>query len=175
MQQKTTSTPKFSDVKPFVGWRDGAGNPKVPSEISYSKGSTSSGAAQHKRVLHWTKLELEARRPVAELEALRDALDGLRLLQRFRSADDPELTHEVPRHLSKTPKDIVRDFLLTVAREYYVHMQKGLTANALAKGPGGVSLDIIITHPAVSCPLQFMIPWNIDLTRICCRNGNMSR
>jgi len=148
MQQTTTSTPEFKDLIPFTTWRGGSGNPKVPSEISYSKGLNTDDML----VLHWTKLELEARRPVTELEALRNALNGLRLLQHFRSADNPELTHDIPRHLSKTPTDIVKDFLLTVAREYYAHMKKTPAAKALVKGPGEIPLDIVITHPAVSCP-----------------------
>lgn len=158
MQQRSTAAPEFKHVELFTSWRDSSGNPKVPSEISYSKGTRTSsqnghGSEQHKLVLHWTKLELETRRPVTELETLQEALSGMGLLKRFRSTADPELGHETPRHLSKSPTDVVKDFLWTVSRQYYTHMKKPPTSTALSQG--GVPLDIVLTHPAVRCPFVY--------------------
>ena len=154
MQQTVQEKPQFRDLQVFTNWSGGGGNPKCPSEHSYSKGSTEGssaggGAEQHKIVLHWTKLELEARRPVSELEALREIVKGLDLIKNFRGAtDDPELTHQTPRHLTKSPADIVKDFLLTVSRQCYLLKQP--FGNLAA---GSIPLDVVLTHPAVRTAL----------------------
>jgi hypothetical protein len=155
MQQQMLREPQFKDLHLFTQWRGGSGNPKIPSEISYSKGTKDGNqkgddAERHNIMLHWTKLELETRRPATELEALSEAVQGLKLIKRLRKATDSGLNHETPRHLTKSPSDIVKDFLLTVSRQYYLHM-KGQSA-ALTKGQ--IPLDMALTHPAVSASLH---------------------
>ena len=151
MQQKTLSEPDFNDLEVFTGWSGGSGNPKIPSEISYSKGTNRSrqpgkDAERHKLVLHWTKLELETRRPATELEALLEAVQGLSLVKRLREVADADINHEAPTHLTKSPSDIVKDFLLKIARQYYLHM-KGQSSALIG---GQIPLDVALTHPAVS-------------------------
>ncbi|KAM6530471.1 hypothetical protein FALCPG4_008599 [Fusarium falciforme] len=149
MQQKTISEPDFNDLKVFTGWSGGSGNPKVPSEISYSKATNRShqqgkDAERHKLVLHWTKLELETRRPATELEALLEAVQGLSLVKRLREVADADINHEAPTHLTKSPSDIVKDFLLKISRQYYLHM-KGQSSALIG---GQIPLDVALTHPA---------------------------
>ncbi|RSM12109.1 hypothetical protein CEP52_002587 [Fusarium oligoseptatum] len=149
MQQKSLSEPDFNDLEVFTGWSGGSGNPKIPSEISYSKATNRSSqqgkeAERHRLVLHWTKLELETRRPATELEALLEAVQGLNLVKRLREVDDAEINHEAPTHLTKSPSDIVKDFLLKIARQYYLHMKE--KSSALIAGE--IPLDIALTHPA---------------------------
>ncbi|KAM5344569.1 hypothetical protein ACJ41O_013104 [Fusarium nematophilum] len=147
IQQQTTCGPQFKDLEVFTEWQGGSSNPKVPSEISYSKVVTNQSdkdAERHKLVLHWTKLELETRRAATELEALLEAVQGLSLIKRLREVTDAEINHEAPRHLTKSPSDIVKDFLLTVARQYYLHMKEQSTALT----GGEIPLDIALTHPA---------------------------
>ncbi|KAL2679377.1 hypothetical protein Neosp_010151 [[Neocosmospora] mangrovei] len=132
-----------------TGWSGGSGNPKLPSEISYSKATNRSrqpgkDAERHKLVLHWTKLELETRRPAAELEALLEAVQGLSLVKRLREVADADINHEAPTHLTKSPSDIVKDFLLKIARQYYLHM-KGQSSALIG---GQIPLDVALTHPA---------------------------
>ncbi|KAI8665736.1 hypothetical protein NCS56_01010700 [Fusarium sp. Ph1] len=149
MQQKTLSEPDFNDLEVFTGWSGGSGNPKIPSEISYSKATNRSrqpgkDAERHKLVLHWTKLELETRRPATELEALLEAVQGLSLVKRLREVADADINHEAPTHLTKSPSDIVKDFLLKIARQYYLHM-KGQSSALIG---GQIPLDVALTHPA---------------------------
>ncbi|KAJ4168422.1 hypothetical protein NW754_010333 [Fusarium falciforme] len=149
MQQKTISEPDFNDLEVFTGWSGGSGNPKVPSEISYSKATNRShqqgkDAERHKLMLHWTKLEFETRRPATELEALLEAVQGLSLVKRLREVADADINHEAPTHLTKSPSDIVKDFLLKIARQYYLHM-KGQSSALIG---GQIPLDVALTHPA---------------------------
>jgi hypothetical protein len=98
--------------------------------------------------MRWTKLELEPRTTVRELEVLRELVNGLDLINELRADKNAANTNNIPRHISKDAGDIVRDYLSKVAREWYLYM-KGLGRYTLDTVP----LDIIITHPAVRLPL----------------------
>lgn len=97
--------------------------------------------------MQWTKLELEPRTIVRELEVLRDLLKGLDLLKELRTNEDAAIKNDVPRYLPKDAGDVVREYLGKVAREWYEHMR--------AQGRyilDNVPIDIVLTHPAVNFP-----------------------
>lgn len=97
--------------------------------------------------MRWTKLELEPRTTVRELEVLRELVKGLDLVNELRANENAAYTNDIPRHISKSSEDVVRDYLCKVSREWYqfISTQGRHTL-------GNVPLDIVITHPAVRFP-----------------------
>jgi hypothetical protein len=98
--------------------------------------------------MRWTKLDLEPKTGLKELEQLRELAKGLGLVDQLLTSDeDVAIRNDVPRHITKAPEDVLRDYLSKVVREWYMHMK--------AKGKhtlDNVTLDIVVTHPAVSKP-----------------------
>lgn len=154
-----TTNPDIVNV--FLDWPNGRGAakgkkrvPKVPSAYSYSKTPATGQYRQwgysisdDSNVMQWTKLELEPRTIVRELEVLRDLLKGLDLLKELRTNEDAAIKNDVPRYLPKDAGDVVREYLGKVAREWYEHMR--------AQGRyilDNVPIDIVLTHPAVNFP-----------------------
>lgn len=131
---------------------------KVPSVYSYSKAS---GPGEYKQwgysisdntsVVQWTKLELEPRTTLRELEVLRDLVKGLDLLKELRANKDAARMNDVPRYLPKDSGDVVRDYLGKVAREWYLYMraQRHVTET--------IPIDIVLTHPAVNLPFWHVL------------------
>jgi hypothetical protein len=97
--------------------------------------------------MRWTKLELEPRTTVKELDVLRDLMQGLDLINELRTNENAANTNEIPRHLARDSGDIVMDYLSEIAREWYRFIQSQ-ALNVL----NNVPIDIVITHPAVGCP-----------------------
>jgi hypothetical protein len=136
----------LSDILTFKEWPEGT-TPKVPSQFSYSK---TTSAKKHKqwghsiddnsKVMQWTKLELEPRPTVKELEILRDLVNGLNMVNECRT----DQKKEIPQHLTRDAGDIVRDYLSKISRTWWQHMSED-GQFTLKKVP----LDIVITHPAV--------------------------
>jgi hypothetical protein len=130
---------------------------RVPSQFSYS--NTKNGCQQwgwsiddDSNVLRWTKLDLEPRSPVGELDVLRHLMKGLDLVRELRANKNAAITNDIPRHIARSSEDVVQDYLGRVAREWYIHM-KGETIHALQRVP----VDLVITHPAVRYPLLSML------------------
>jgi hypothetical protein len=160
MQTTGSSIPEFSDLHLFRQWPEKT-DAKVPSEISFSAASVGDEGKFYRqwgysidvnsKVLRWTKLELVRNRAlVDELRTLGELLNGLQEVNRLHAeADD---SADVPRHLSKTTEDIIESYLGHVAREWKAFIgQQG--ANVLNR----VTVDVIITHPAVgSLPHQVL-------------------
>lgn len=152
MQTDGEGPPEFSDLNLFVDW-PGKNEVKVPSEVSYS---LTTGEAHNRdyrqwgysidgksKVLRWTKLELvKDHSPLEELKTLGELIDGLAAFNNLY-AESLE-TAEVPRHLSKTTKDIIEFYLSHVAREWITFV-KGEAKHVLDRVP----VDIVVTHPAV--------------------------
>jgi hypothetical protein len=97
--------------------------------------------------MRWTKLELEPRTTVRELEVLRELVKGLDLVSELRTNENAANTNDIPRQISKDSGDIVMDYLREVAKEWflYIRSQGRHTLD-------NVSLDIVVTHPAVRFP-----------------------
>jgi hypothetical protein len=140
----------LNDVTVFRNWPE-ANAKKVPSEYSYSKTSVEKRCRQwgysiddESQVMRWTKLELEPRTTVRELEVLRELVKGLDLVNELRANENAANTNDIPRHISRDAGDIVRDYLLEVAREWYLYI-KSQSRHTLDTVP----LDIVVTHPAV--------------------------
>ena len=130
---------------------------RVPSQFSYS--NTKNGCQQwgwsiddDSNVLRWTKLDLEPRSPVGELEVLSHLMKGLDLVRELRANKNAAITNDIPRHIARSSEDVVQDYLGRVAREWYMHM-KGKTIHTLQRVP----IDLVITHPAVRYPLLSML------------------
>jgi hypothetical protein len=138
-----------ADVIVFRDW-PGRDEKIVLSAISYSSGSSAKKCRQwgwsiddNSKVLRWTKLEFEHRTIGEELEVLRELIKGLDLVKELQENEDAAIMNNVPRHISKSAEDIVRDYLGKVSREWYQYMTR--------KGKytlKNVSLDIVLTHPA---------------------------
>jgi hypothetical protein len=135
---------------------------KVPSTYSYSKTSSEKRCKQwgysisdDAQVMQWTKLELEPRTTVRELEALRELVRGLDLLKELRANENAANTNDIPRHISRDAGDIIRDYLGNVAKEWYQYM-RSQGQHTLSSVP----LDIVITHPAVRILLYRVLEYS---------------
>jgi hypothetical protein len=138
---------ELTDLKIFRDWPEGT-TPKVPSLYSYSKTTAAKKCKQwghsiddNSTVMQWTKLELEPRPTLKELEILSDLVQGLDMINECRAGK----TKEIPQHLTRDAGDIVRDYLSKISRTWWQHMNED-GKYTLKKVP----LDIVITHPAVS-------------------------
>jgi len=152
MQTDGQRAPRFDDLKLFVEW-PGKTQPKVPSEVSYSltaedahdRGYRQWGSSidSASKVLRWTKLELvKDSSPLGELEKLQELINGLAELNKLHAkGNKPD---DVPRHLSKTTKDIIEFYLSKVARRWVSYMTR--EAEYVLES---VPVDIVVTHPAV--------------------------
>ncbi|KAK3311887.1 hypothetical protein B0H66DRAFT_486708 [Apodospora peruviana] len=151
MHQTMERQPSFpNDIHIFDKWTGGGEAGKIPSAISYSK--TPRGCKQwgndideqDSNVLLWTKLELQPQKPLKELESLKEALNGLRLIEALREDDNAGVKSDIPLHIIKSPHEVVQDFLQNIAREYYLYMR---SRNEFVIHRGNVPVDIVITHP----------------------------
>jgi hypothetical protein len=152
MHSDGESTPQFSNLKLFTDW-PGKNEPKVPSEVSYSMASGTASDRVYRpwgstidpksKVLRWTKLKLfQDYSPLAELETLEGLIKGLADIKSLYSESDE--TTDVPRHLSRTSKDIIEFYLSFIAEEWvaYVTNQAQFVLDE-------VPVDIVVTHPAM--------------------------
>lgn len=122
----------------------GHNEPKVPSKITYAvtHGSTERwgyGVGDSPYVLKETKLDLE--RPKRS-EALEDLLQTLHVLDSMNVREFNVLAQDIPRHVTKTPLEIVTDYLWHVATE----VRKSILSEK-AYGFGKFPVDLIFTHP----------------------------
>ena len=147
-QKPDENNPSLDSVNLYQTWPEKASQ-KVPSAISYS--NTERGRRQWghsiddgSQVMRWTKLDIDSRTTVRELEVLRELMKGLELVKKLHANGNTANTNEVPRHITKDSGDVVRDYLTKVAREWYQYM-RSQGRYTLDRVP----LDIVITPPAV--------------------------
>ena len=162
LQTTGQDNPSVNDIKVLRTWPTKEAK-KVPSAYSYSpsaKGRKQWGYSidDDSLVMRWTKLELEHKHRTAtkELDDLGKLINGLNLINELWGDENAGVTNNVPRHLGKNAGDVVGDYLGKVAKEWYVYMKKR-GRNILSNVP----LDIVITHPAVSCPSDSTF-WHLD-------------
>ncbi|KAI8635597.1 hypothetical protein F5Y19DRAFT_408383 [Xylariaceae sp. FL1651] len=140
----TTAEPsKIEDINVVMKW-PGGNEPKVPSVFTYSANSGEQwgyGIGDNAYVIEWTKMQLE--RP-SRLEAL-DAL--WQTLQEAEQLDFGQRTTagRIPRHLTKTPSNVMTDYLTRVAAVVYQDIRNKKDEEVLKKFP----IDLVITHPAI--------------------------
>jgi hypothetical protein len=125
---------------------------KVPSVISFDytrEGKNQWGYSMDDEavnVLQWTKLELEPRTTLKELEVMESLLSGLDPVCKLRKG---ERGTDVPRHITKSEGRVVEEYLRKLAEEWQAYIS-GQGGAILANIP----LDIVVTHPAVSVLLN---------------------
>ncbi|KAH0537284.1 hypothetical protein FGG08_005909 [Glutinoglossum americanum] len=122
IQTTGQDSPSVSDVKVFKIWPERDAQ-KVPSAYSYSKTlrrrkQWGYSIDDESQVMRWTKLQLEPRTTVKELDILRELVKGLDLVNELQANEDAAITNDIPRHISKDAGDVVRDFLGKVSREW---------------------------------------------------------
>jgi hypothetical protein len=150
MQTTGQDHPSAEEIIVFRAW-PGKEALKVPSAFSYSRTSSERRCKQwgysiddNSQVMRWTKLELEPRTAINELDVLRELTKGLDLIRELQNNEDAGIMNEIPRHIARDSGDLVKDYLSKVTREWYQYMR--------SKGKHtleNVPLDIVITHPAV--------------------------
>jgi hypothetical protein len=64
--------------------------------------------------LRQTKLQLEPQTTIEELRNLETLLQGLNMMDGLRVKNNIYFMNDVPRHLTKSPEDIVADYLTRV-------------------------------------------------------------
>ena len=122
----------------------GRNEPKVPSKITYTAvhGSTERwgyGVGDSPYVLKETKLDLEKpRRP----RALKNLLRTIEVLDYTSVRDHNILAEDIPRDITKTPLEIVTDYLCHIATA----VRRSILAEP-AHGLGQFPVDLIFTHP----------------------------
>ncbi|KAK3343607.1 hypothetical protein B0T25DRAFT_464293 [Lasiosphaeria hispida] len=135
------------DIRVIQSWEKHSSE-KVPSDFSYSP-SLINGCQQwgydiddNSRVIKWTKLSLEdTGHRGQELENLTKLLYELRLLN---LSEEEAIKNNIPRHLSKEPEDIVKDYLEQVADKTLDEIISQIGRNV----PDNIPIDMVITHPA---------------------------
>ncbi|KAF2395573.1 hypothetical protein EJ06DRAFT_268430 [Trichodelitschia bisporula] len=139
------SEPTLDQVQCFSDWPERK-ETKVPSVLSYSRSSGqyhqwghSIDPATANVALQWTKLELQGRSPLKELEKLLELTKGMRLANKLQEGS----TLDPPRHLARNDEDIIRDYLAKVARHWYRFVQSK-QSHLLENVP----VDVVVTHPA---------------------------
>lgn len=170
--QAADATFSLGSIEVFTEWDGGdTGAAKVPSVISYSE--SEAGMKQWGSDIdinegswasHWTKLDLPKQTPLQELSTLRRSLESLMDLQRLGSDNHDE--YETPEHLTRSPEEIVQDFLTFIARHYYLKV-KEKSQFVLTSLP----IDMVLTHPAVSTSMRNPRKQEYMLTRN--RTGHM--
>lgn len=127
---------------------------KVPSAYSYSPSTSSRPRRQwghdiddNSEVMRWTKLQLQPKTPSEEIYYLRDLSNGLQRIRELQTNASAMIDNKIPRHITKSAREVVRDYLDEVAREWRQYMTTGARGGqAIFES---VPVDIVITHPAV--------------------------
>ncbi|KAH7176556.1 hypothetical protein EDB81DRAFT_42690 [Dactylonectria macrodidyma] len=136
-------TPTLADVHVVDHWGSEI-SAKVPSLYTYTANDGELWGydiGDDAYVIRWSKLELEAPSRLDALISLKRTIAEARLLD-FDT--DDTLKSNFPRHLIKSPFDVVRDYLIEVATVLRQDIEK-------EKGPPSLSqfpIELVITHPA---------------------------
>ncbi|KAK5661328.1 hypothetical protein OQA88_11223 [Cercophora sp. LCS_1] len=135
------------EIRVIQQWPRNTTANKVPSDISYSP-SLVRGCQQwgydiddHSRVIKWTKLALEETQDrTTELKKLASLLWEMRHVE---LTEEMYINNNMPRHLSKTPEDIVTDYLDKIAEKAYDEI-----CTIGRNIPQRIPIDMVVTHPA---------------------------
>ncbi|KAF2866044.1 hypothetical protein BDV95DRAFT_584773 [Massariosphaeria phaeospora] len=144
-QRGSLSPIALGDVKVFMKWPGKSGRLKVPSAYSYSRGRCSQWGYDIEpgsKTFIWTKLALTYGTPEEELKVLRDLMEGLDFMSGLKKSNGQAGLIDVPEHLTKSPEDVITDYLTKVSREWYRLISAEAT-HLLENIP----LDIVMTHP----------------------------
>ncbi|KAM5343202.1 hypothetical protein ACJ41O_014168 [Fusarium nematophilum] len=134
----------LEDIQVVKNWAPDYIEPKVPSLYTYSptqgrKWGHGIGDSPH--VVRWSKLELQAPRRIDALRTLRRTIGQAFLLAQIDQGDDSE----VPHHITKSPAEVIRAYLVQVARAARRSIEGQRPPHQLKDFP----VDIVVTHPAV--------------------------
>ncbi|KAK4225635.1 hypothetical protein QBC38DRAFT_482384 [Podospora fimiseda] len=145
MDQDRALGPRLDDIHVVQHWPGEHGSAhKVPSVFTYSASSGQDwgyGIGNSAYVIRWTKLRLEE---PSRLDALKIFKSTLRESDKLQFG--PHKPHtEVPRHIIRTPADVVNDYLKEVLYETRRDIERQIDPRILRQLP----MDVIITHPAV--------------------------
>jgi hypothetical protein len=136
-------TPTLADIHAVQNWGSSIG-PKVPSTYTYSANRGDSwgyGIGDNAYVIRWTKLELE---PPSLLNALKTLRRTLLEAEQLGFTDENVLQNQIPRHLIRTPPDVMTDYLTEVAACVRRDIESKRDRDTVGKFP----MDFVITHPA---------------------------
>jgi hypothetical protein len=148
--QQVDSEPRLGDINNINSWPSKPGEPnktlnKVPSVYTYSGQEGTGwgcGIGHDAYQIRLSKLDLQP-------SGLVDALESLR--RTFMEAghlnfnQQTILNHQFPFHLTKSPVDVIEDYLHRVARCLWEDITRKGGRQALGTWP----MDFIITHPAI--------------------------
>ncbi len=140
----TGTTPTLNDVHVVGKWGE-MNAPKVPSLYTYSANDGARWGydiGDDAYVIRWSKLELEAPKRVDSLNRLKRTIgEAQQLAHGHRNVTQ----YQIPRHLTKSPSDVVTAYLIEVATAVRLDIESERDARTLQEFP----IDLIITHPAV--------------------------
>ncbi|KAK4169551.1 hypothetical protein QBC43DRAFT_63954 [Cladorrhinum sp. PSN259] len=143
LTQGAGHVPQVDDIHVVQHWAGNIGD-KVPSAFTYSASSGHDwgfGIDDSAYVIRWTKLRLEEPSRLSALRTLKGMLGESDKLQ-----FGPNKRHaEVPRHLIRTPADVVNDYLKEVLEQVRRDIESVKDPLTLMQFP----IELIITYPAV--------------------------
>ncbi|KAI0450091.1 hypothetical protein F5B21DRAFT_517692 [Xylaria acuta] len=118
---------------------------KVPSKLTYTRNQGEQwgyGIGEDAYIIKWTKMNLERPSRLQAIKTLRQTLESAEQL-----AFDPRgaLQAQVPHHLTKTPADILTDYLAKVAAVVRQDIKDKRDEEVIKRLP----IDLVITHPAI--------------------------
>jgi hypothetical protein len=117
---------------------------KVPSVYTYSGNSGTPwgyGIGHDAYQIRFSKLDLPEPKLADALMALERTL---REAEHLNITDDMIQNHQLPRHLTKSPVDVITDYLTEVAKCVWSDIVEGSDEINLSVWP----VDFVITHPA---------------------------
>ncbi|KAI1349090.1 hypothetical protein F5Y01DRAFT_327762 [Xylaria sp. FL0043] len=141
----TGNAPSLEDINVVMNWPPGEQQPKVPSLITYTEHRGAGwgyGIGYDAHVLSWTKMKLET-------PSRREAIENL--CQMLEPAEDHAFNprdasrNHSHRHLTKTPEEVLTDYLAKVAAVVRQDIRNKKDEVVLTKFP----IDLVITHPAI--------------------------
>ncbi|KAJ2901809.1 hypothetical protein MKZ38_001347 [Zalerion maritima] len=146
LRSGTGEVPSPDQFRVIDNWPGGI-QPKVPSTITYSqsKGHTwgfKIGGGAY--VIRWTKLDLEPPGRLDALQSLRRALGEAGQLG-FKNKDILGGNTNLPRHLIKSPYNILVDYLKGIAR----CVRQDIVDQGREEDLDRFPIDFVITHPSI--------------------------
>ncbi|KAI1737444.1 hypothetical protein F4680DRAFT_214502 [Xylaria scruposa] len=141
----TGKKPSLDDINVVTNWPPGEQQYKVPSELTYTGNQGEQwgyGIGEDAYVISWTKMNLETPSKLQAIETLQQSLESAKQLV-FDSRRASQ--NRVPHHLTRTPIDILTDYLTKVAAVVCRDIKDKRDEEVLKKFP----IDLVITHPAI--------------------------
>ncbi|RSM16799.1 hypothetical protein CDV31_004408 [Fusarium ambrosium] len=137
-----TSPPRLRDIQVVSAWASDYIQDKVPSLYTYSPEHGQRWGwdiENNMYVIRQPKLELPEPKTLDALKKLKCAVKYDRILR-----EAIENGTRLPIHVTKGPYDVIKDYLLEVAKAAHDSVEKNLPPGQLKDFP----IDIVVTHPA---------------------------